>query len=124
MIPQWNDTRSFRIRGFCGRIVSSSIIDDVKNRRQLETRTYGYDDAFSSKLKVLDGQLDVEKFVQGGYILLTDIIGDHTEGASIYKPGEKVKLLVPTEESELIEDKDETGEVTGYPLGKPGRNRV
>ena len=93
---------------------SSSIIDDVKNRRQLETRTYGYDDAVLSKLKVLDGQLDVEKFVQGGYILLTDIIGDHTEGASIYKPGEKVKLLVPTEESELIEDKDETGEVTGY----------
>lgn len=63
---------------------------------------------------MLDGELDIEKFSQGGYVLLTEIIGDHTEGARIYRPGEKLKVLTVTDDSEAIEIKDEAGNIVDY----------
>lgn len=89
------------------------IIHNARERRQLETRIYAYDEAVLSKLKVLKGELDLQKFAQGGYVLLTDIIGDHTAGASVYEPGEKLKVLEVSEDSDFIETKDENGNSTG-----------
>lgn len=89
------------------------IIHNARERRQLETRIYAYDKAVLSKLEVLKGELDLQKFAQGGYVLLTDIIGDHTAGASVYEPGEKLKVLEVSEDSDFIETKDENGNSTG-----------
>ena len=89
------------------------IIHNARERRQLETRIYAYDEAVLPKLKVLKGELDLQKFAQGGYVLLTDIIGDHTAGASVYEPGEKLKVLEVSEDSDFIETKDENGNSTG-----------
>ncbi len=89
------------------------IIHNARERRQLETRIYAYDEAVLPKLEVLKGELDLQKFAQGGYVLLTDIIGDHTAGASVYEPGEKLKVLEVSEDSDFIETKDENGNSTG-----------
>ena len=89
------------------------IIHNARERRQLETRIYAYDEAVLPKLEVLKGELDLQKFAQGGYVLLTDIIGDHTAGASVYEPGEKLKVLEASEDSDFIETKDENGNSTG-----------
>ena len=60
-----------------------NAIAETTDRGQLWTDAYAYDDEALSKLKVLDGKLDIEKFQKGGYILMTEIIGDRTEGARI-----------------------------------------
>ena len=54
------------------------VIHNAKEKQQLDTRIYAYDEAVLPKLKVLKGELDLQKFAQGGYVLLTDIIGDYT----------------------------------------------
>ena len=89
-----------------------NAIAETTDRGQLWTDAYAYDDEALSKLKVLDGKLDIEKFQKGGYILMTEIIGDRTEGARIYEPGEKVKFLSVTEDSEFVETKDQEGNIT------------
>lgn len=89
-----------------------NTIAETTDRGQLWTDAYAYDDEALAKLKVLDGKLDIEKFQKGGYILMTEIIGDRTEGARIYEPGEKVKVLAVTEDSEFVETKDQEGNVT------------
>ena len=58
------------------------VIHNAKEKQQLDTRIYAYDEAVLPKLKVLKGELDLQKFAQGGYVLLTDIIGDYTD---VYK---------------------------------------
>lgn len=92
----------------------TSVINTAKEQRQLNADIYAYDTDILSNLKVLDGELDIEKFSQGGYVLLTEIIGDHTEGARIYRPGEKLKVLTVTDDSEAIEIKDEAGNIVDY----------
>lgn len=89
------------------------VIHNAKEKQQLDTRIYAYDEAVLPKLKVLKGELDLQKFAQGGYVLLTDIIGDYTAGASVYEPGEKLKVLEASEDSDFIETKDENGNSTG-----------
>lgn len=89
------------------------VIHNAKEKQQLDTRIYAYDEAVLTKLKVLKGELDLQKFAQGGYVLLTDIIGDYTAGASVYEPGEKLKVLEASEDSDFIETKDENGNSTG-----------
>lgn len=89
-----------------------NTILETTDRGQLWTDAYAYDDEALSKLKVLDGKLDIEKFQKGGYILMTEIIGDHTEGARVYEPGEKVKFLSQTEDSKYVETKDQEGNIT------------
>lgn len=92
----------------------TSVINAAKEQRQLDTDVYAYDKEILPNLKVLDGELDIEKFSQGGYVLLTEIIGDHTEGARVYRPGEKLKVLTVTDDSEAIEIKDEAGNIVDY----------
>ena len=38
---------------------------------------------------------------------------DYTAGASVYEPGEKLKVLEASEDSDFIETKDENGNSTG-----------
>lgn len=90
----------------------TSVSNVVEQRRQLYADVYAYDEKLLSNLKVLEGELDIEKFLQGGYVLLTDIVGDHTEGKCVYEPGEKLKVFNVGEESEFIEVKDEAGNTT------------
>lgn len=92
----------------------TSVINTAMEQRQLNADIYAYDTDILSNLKVLDGELDIEKFSQGGYVLLTEIIGDHTEGARVYRPGEKLKVLTVTDDSEAIEIKDEAGNIVDY----------
>ena len=89
------------------------VFHNAKEKQQLDTRIYAYDEAVLPKLKVLKGKLDLQKFAQRGYVLLTDIIGDYKAGASVYEPGEKLKVLEASEDSDFIETKDENGNSTG-----------
>ncbi|MGI6018347.1 MAG: ABC transporter permease [Marvinbryantia sp.] len=91
------------------------VIEEILEKKQIEADVYAYDTEILSGLKVLGGTLDPEKFAKGGYVLLTDIIGDHTEGKRIYEPGEKITVLTPDENSEFVEIKDEDGNtLSGY----------
>lgn len=91
-----------------------SVVSLAKEQRQLTADVYAYDKDILSNLKVLEGELDIDKFIQGGYVLLTDIIGDYTEGAHIYNPGEKLKILTVAEDSEAVEITDEAGNILDY----------
>lgn len=81
--------------------------------QELDTMVYGYDASLLSHLEVLEGSFDLEKFESGGYVLLTSIVGDHTEDCLVYQPGEKVKISSPDPDSELQEIEDEHGNVIG-----------
>lgn len=91
----------------------TTLINRVKEQGELDADIYAYDQDILSNLKVLEGELDIERFMQGGYVLLTHIIGDHTEGAHIYNPGEKLKVLTVSEDSETEDITDEEGNVVG-----------
>lgn len=91
------------------------VIHESIEKKEIIADTYAYDMELLQQLKVLEGTLDPEEFMKGGYVLLTDIIGDHTEGKNIYQPGEKLTVFTADEESEFIEVKDENGNtVDGY----------
>lgn len=113
-----DDTALKRYQGFEDQEIlrqdgfGSTMIKTAKEQRHLATDAYGYDQEVLSKLKVLDGKLDIKKFQQGGYVLITEIIGDHTAGARVYEPGEKIKFLSVSEDSEFVETKDKNGNVT------------
>lgn len=76
---------------------------------------YGYSDGLLKNLKVLEGNMDVEKFQKGDYILIGTMLGsDHlTENDSLYHPGEKVTVRHITEDSQMHEIKNDTGETIG-----------
>ena len=61
---------------------SDRALEQALEGREVQTDAYGYDPSLLKYLTVREGQLDVEKFKQGGYVLLTSVIGDHTEGLS------------------------------------------
>ena len=79
----------------------------------LGTDTYAYDSELLKNLKIVKGELDIEKFQEGGYVLLSSIIGDGTENCFLYEPGDKVKVSTVTDQSEMEEIKTENGETVG-----------
>ncbi len=89
------------------------VIEETLEKKQIEADVYAYDTGILPHLAVLDGTLDLEKFAKGGYALLTDIVGDHTEGKRVYEPGETITVLTPDENSEFIERKDKDGNSLG-----------
>ena len=89
-------------------------LDYAIENRSLDTSVYGYDTDLLQNLTVLSGTFDAEKFEQGGYILLSVIVGDHTEDCLVYEPGEKVTVQTPDPDAELQEIKNEQGEIVGY----------
>ena len=75
---------------------------------------YGYTQALLSKLEVLEGTLDPEKFARGDYILITRLNtkDGHEHSDSLYKPGHKLKLALVTDASEYTPAYLDTGEET------------
>ena len=77
---------------------------------------YGYSEELLSQLTVLEGSLDIDKFMSGDYILLTPILGnlDNTgpipADEHVYQPGDKVSLDFLTEDSEVYEITDDAGD--------------
>lgn len=68
---------------------------------------YGYSDGLLENLKVLEGDIDIEKFQNGNYILLTTLIGNEhlTVGENIYHPGDTVTVQSLTDQSQMHEIK-------------------
>ena len=90
---------------------SDRALEQALEGREVQTDTYGYDPSLLKYLTVREGQLDVEKFKQGGYVLLTSVIGDHTEDCLLYEPGDRVVVNTVGPDSVPEEILDEGGNV-------------
>lgn len=93
--------------------IFSYELDEAIRQRMLTTHTFAYDNGLFQNLTVLSGELDVEKFQSGDYVLITPIIGDHTGDCMIYEPGDKVTVEFATPDTEYVEEKNEDGETIG-----------
>lgn len=73
---------------------------------------YGYSEELLQNLKVLEGTLDMEKFMSGNYILLDTLRGEEQLSARdhVYHPGDKVMVEHIAEDSTFYEVKNEAGE--------------
>lgn len=57
------------------------------------TEVYGLDDIMVKKLKPIDGEIDLELFHTGKYVLLDPIMSDNNiENVACYKPGDEVTI--------------------------------
>ncbi|MDO4337731.1 MAG: ABC transporter permease [Eubacteriales bacterium] len=74
---------------------------------------YGYTDALLENLTVLEGNLDIEKFQKGDYILIGTMFGTEelTAEDGLYHPGDMVTVQSVTEQSQMHEITDDSGEV-------------
>lgn len=74
---------------------------------------YGYSEELLPNLKVLEGTLDVERFLSGDYILLTRILGNESlpPEEQVYHPGDRVTMEYCTEDSAAREIRDESGKL-------------
>ncbi len=74
---------------------------------------YGYDRELLSCMTVLDGRLDIDRFMEGGYVLLTPINGLEKVPADehVYHPGDAVTVERFTEGSVSREIRDASGVV-------------
>ncbi|MDE7259640.1 MAG: ABC transporter permease, partial [Lachnospiraceae bacterium] len=86
----------------------------LRGEKSFQGYFYGYSEGLLSKLKVLDGTLDIDKFVTGDYVLLTQLRGNETipPEEHVYHPGDMVTLEMITEDSTAIEITDQHGEMT------------
>lgn len=84
----------------------------LKGEKSLSGYCYGYDKELLSRLKVVDGTLDIEEFLTGDYVLLTQFWGSTIlpSDAHIYHPGDTVTLEWCTEDSIVHEITDTAGE--------------
>lgn len=76
---------------------------------------YGYSEGLLSKLQVLEGTLDTEKFRTGDYVLLGQMHGEDwlPPEDHVYHPGDRVTVELYTENSTWREITDEAGETIG-----------
>lgn len=74
---------------------------------------YGYSKELLSRLTVLDGTLDIDRFMEGGYALLTPIVGGDRVSAEehVYHPGDLVTVERFTENSTAHEIRDASGRI-------------
>ncbi|MDO4275063.1 MAG: ABC transporter permease [Eubacteriales bacterium] len=91
-----------------GNAVETAVLKERLDAGLLPGNRYAYDETLLMDLKVLKGKLDMEKFRQGGYVLVTAFLGDETK--NIYEPGDKVTLGFITENSFMREIKNKEGE--------------
>ncbi len=84
-------------------------------------RFYGYSEELLSGLEVLDGTLDIDKFMTGDYILLTTILGEEElpPEEHIYRPGDRVTVRSYMEEASVREIRDASGEVVDVAYENP-----
>ena len=77
----------------------------IKNNSPIIEQRYAFDETLLSKLKVLEGDLDLEKFKSGKFIL----VADTDMGGVYYQPGDKLELQYHTSDSSIKEVYDENG---------------
>lgn len=87
----------------------TSSIEKYLSQKELPAASYGYDPELLSHLQVIEGELDIEKFLQGGYILLTPILGNRDPSALLYEPGDQITLQTVSNPSNFREIKDSQG---------------
>ncbi|MBD5486301.1 MAG: ABC transporter permease [Lachnospiraceae bacterium] len=85
----------------------------LRGEKSIQGYFYGYSEELLSKLTVLDGTLDIDKFIAGDYVLLTQINGNEMipPEEHVYHPGDMVTLEMVTEDSNAVEITDQHGEV-------------
>ena len=101
-----------------GKLIHNEYIEQKTQERLDGSNTllggfvYGYSDDLLKNLKVLEGDLDIEKFQEGNYILLGLFLGaGEIEAAdSLYHPGDMVTISSVTEDSVPHEVRNEEGE--------------
>ena len=88
----------------------------LQGEKSMDGYIYGYDAELLTRLKVLEGTLDVDKFMTGDYILLARILGDEwlSPEEHVYHVGDLVTMEWATKDSEYIEFTDASGEITGF----------
>lgn len=88
----------------------------LRGEKSMDGYLYGYDDGLLSHLKVLEGKLDMDKFLTGDYILLAQILEDGLlpPEEHVYHVGDTVTMEWATEDSEVIELTDASGEMAGW----------
>lgn len=85
----------------------------LAGKMNMGNQFYGYTDALLENLKVLEGTLDIEKFQNGNYILIGTMNGTGELPAEdgLYHPGDRVAVQCVTEQSQMHEITDDSGEV-------------
>lgn len=89
----------------------------LQGEAELGDTVYAYSEELLSRLTVLDGSLDIDRFMSGGYILLTQILGNGgpvPADEHVYQPGNKVDIDFFTEDSEFYEITDDAGAHIGF----------
>lgn len=67
--------------------------DSCSTPGEMYTTAYGLSDMMLKKLKPIKGEIDLELFHTGEYVLLDPIMSDNnTENAACYQPGDKVTI--------------------------------
>lgn len=93
----------------------SYFIDDLEKmmngERSIDSAFYGYNDELLKNLKIIEGTLDIEKFNEGGYILLGAFLGggEITLKDHIYHPGDKIVVENVTKDTIIHDITDDTG---------------
>ncbi len=54
----------------------TSVLDKRLKAGLMPGNRYAYDEALLGNLKILEGDIDMEKFRQGGYVLVTPLRGE------------------------------------------------
>ena len=85
----------------------------LRGEKDFEGTFYGYGEELLSNLEVLEGTLDIERFMTGDYVLLTPILGREKlpPEEHVYHPGDMVTVRSYTEDGSAQEIRDASGEV-------------
>ena len=85
----------------------------LRGEKDFEGTFYGYGEELLSNLEVLEGTLDIERFMTGDYVLLTPILGREKlpPEEHVYHPGDMVTVRSYTEDGSVQEIRDASGEV-------------
>lgn len=84
----------------------------LRGERSFNGWFYGYSEGLFSHLTVMEGNLDVEKFLTGDYVLLTQVLGEDflSPEEHVYHPGDTVTVEMVTQDSITHEITDASGE--------------
>lgn len=103
---------------------STDSLDQVlAGENPLKAHYYGYSVGLLKNLKVLKGELNIEKFQKGGYILVGRLNGSDecTSEDMLYEPGDKISLNLATENTQMEEIKNKEGETVGVEYNNQDR---
>lgn len=92
--------------------LTQSFLERALETGELAVDQYAYDMSLLKNLKVLRGELDMEEFQKGGYVLATTLSGD--EQQFLYEPGDRLTVDFVTPETEAEEIFDENGKSVDF----------